>query len=176
MFNRAKIYSFIATITFMAVVAVCCARKSTASTDNDGLNATVQINAIFNVSISPGSVSFGSADPGESTDIKDVAIEAVSNNNQRWSIQMNYESPLTAGTHTIPDDSFKWWADTDGSGQISSGTGYLSTVPFNFYTAGLSEYITTKPVRINLHFRVDVPPFQARGSYSTILIFTMYEG
>jgi hypothetical protein len=146
-----------------------------ASLDDVGLGATVGVNSIFTIEVSPSSLDFGTTDPSNTTPTRNVTVECNTNNNRLWFVQISNISELTSDIYTIPNTEFNWWGSSTGSGSWSPGTGTMSITPYTFYTAGSGEYITTSPVILNLSLNIDIPSSQPAGTYTTTITFTMSE-
>lgn len=148
---------------------------SFASEEKLPVNASVTVNPTFGITVTPPVITFSGVDQGSVTGEETVVVECMTNNNKSWAVAVNCESPLTSGEHIIPNENFLWYATTQGGGTIDEGTGHMDTAPFEFYNAGIDEYITVQPVRIDVTFKVEIPPMQAAGDYTSAVVFTMHE-
>lgn len=156
-------------------IFICPINDLLASQELSNLDASVGVNPVFTITVSPPTLNFGNVDPGTTTEAKDLYVSCVTNNNKPWSVSINIVSELTSGTITIPNDNFNWWGWASGSGTWNAGTGHMATSPFVFYQAGSNDYITSPNVELHLTFNVAIPQNQAAGTYSTTLVLTMTE-
>ena len=147
-----------------------------AAQDEENMGASVSINPVFGIKVSPGSIDFPTIDPGETTEERELIVECSTNTDTPWSLQLSNIAELTSESeaYTIPNDNF-YWEGSGGEGIWYPGTGTMSTTPHKFYGCDGSEYITVAPVEAHLKFKVSIPENQAAGKYNTMLVITMTE-
>jgi hypothetical protein len=143
--------------------------------EDSPMNVSVSINSTFKLSIEPQFIDFGTLDPGETSEVQEIVLTCTTNNNMPWGLSISASAPLTSGNYFIPNESFNFDIVSAGEGMVAMDSGQVDTVPFQFYTAGLDEYITESPVNIALYFSLNVPYGQPAGTYETSVTITMIE-
>ncbi|MDD5423435.1 MAG: hypothetical protein PHT32_08505 [Candidatus Omnitrophica bacterium] len=159
------------------ILLLCLSISShlSASQQDKPLSASVTVNTVFNMSVTPTNIDFGTVDPAAKSSEKSISVSCVTNNNRSWVIMMNALQPPTYQQYTIPYSNFNCAATlSQGSGVITP-TPSLSSTPTNIYAAGADDLITADPVQLNLLMSINVPQMQAAGTYSTIITLTMSE-
>lgn len=162
---------------FKIIILICLSIPSSlhASQQDTPLTATVNVEAVFKISIQTSALDFGTIEPGSSSGKKNVEISCVTNNNRAWSVSLYAQSPLSYEGYEIPNSNFKWETQViNGTGQAAQ-SGVMGITPVNFYIAGMDDYITETPVELVLSLSIDVPQGQVAGRYSTVVVITMHE-
>jgi hypothetical protein len=93
-----------------------------------------------------------------------------------WYLKISDTGPLTYGPYTIPNSNFYWYGYSSGSGTwYGTGEDNLSTAPVLAYSSPSSGLNLPGGTVCQFKFRLDVPPDQEPGPYSTIVQFTVTE-
>lgn len=105
-----------------------------------------------------------------------------------WNTTLQLASPLTAGSATIPTSNVSFKANW-ATPTLLSGTANPRVV-FAWWTSAYQDFWSSRSfvVRNNaanawiigkygaeMHIKIDVPAYQAVGSYTTTLVFTLIE-
>lgn len=104
-------------------------------------------------------------------------VTASSTNGNTWYLKINILRPLTSAEDTIPLEYFKWQATTlNGSGALARPYQFneFSLFPELVYTSSVDENSGTE-VTLQFKYRLKIPEVQIRGSYTTVIRFTLTE-
>ncbi len=138
--------------------------------------------AVLEISTDKKPVSFGLMDLGEEKELGRYGgyhheITARSTNDNTWHLKINIFRPLTSGEHIIPLENFKWrLVSTDGRGALIYPYQYkeFSLSPELIYTS-MSEENNGTRVKFRFKYLLKIPEMQVRGSYTTVIRFTITE-
>ena len=144
------------------------------------VTAKVTVEQVFTLSVDRDAIDFYNMKPGESRyDIPPTGIRVTtkSNTGNPWYLKLRALEPLTSGRNTIPNENFKWYGWTEGSGTwYGTGKDNLLATPVVAYASSLSEGLNAAPGVANVFkFKLDVPQNQAAGNYETTVQFVLTE-
>jgi hypothetical protein len=144
------------------------------------VTARVTVEQVFSISVDRDTIDFYNMKPGESRmDVPPTGIRVTtkSNTGNPWFLKIKAVEPLTSGRNAIPNENFKWYGWTEGSGTwYGTGKENLLATSMVTYASSLSEGLNADPGVANVFkFKLDVPQNQAAGSYESTVQFILTE-
>lgn len=164
-------------IWIAALALAAAGQTARAAMDSHGIAVRLHVNERFGLSLDRSSIDLGRVTAGssaESGDGNSIRIGVKSNHGLPWSILLQ-ASPLVHadGVTRIPEEDFKYVFSrvSEGGGETPlSGSGSpVPTAPQTIFTGGADE----PSAALKLGVRLDVPPGQKAGDYSTTLNLTL---
>ena len=144
------------------------------------VTARVTVEEVFSLSVDRDDVDFSNMKPGDSrVDIpaSGIKVTTKSNSGQPWYLKLRVTEPLSNGRSFIPEENFKWYGWTEGSGTwFGTGKEFLLTTPHIAYASTAAEGLNADPGVANVFkFKLDVPKNQEAGYYETQVQFILTE-
>lgn len=147
------------------------------------INFIVNVDSIFELALDRQTIEIPSVMPGQVVDsIPDnegVKVTVKTNNGEPWYLKIHNLNELSDGKNVIPNQNFYWYGQP---GKNNQGVWYGRNItaftldPVLAYSAGYNEF-NTLPNGLDLFFkfRINVPQKQNRGTYRTVVAFTLTE-
>jgi hypothetical protein len=148
--------------------------------NTESFTVTVHVSPMFQLYIDRGTIDFEEMLPGhekENVPVEGIIVKTKSNTNNPWFLKISNDSPLTSGPNIIPNENFKWYGWTDGSGRwYGTGEDAVSLIPQLVYSSGAGEEHNIPDGTDNhFKFKLKVPPKQKPGKYISRVRLTLTE-
>ena len=146
--------------------------------------------AMFMMQLSDNSIDFGLVNIGESKfgiPADNLKITCVSDQGNRWTLQIKANNDLTSGQYLIPIKNLKWFGtyakSLDGSYLYDNERSFsrdnatsLQLYDSIFYQSdNTGDQVVSSGSSVYLQFGITVPDTQPRGTYLTTVVITMTE-
>ncbi|MBL7081852.1 MAG: hypothetical protein ISS44_04750 [Candidatus Omnitrophica bacterium] len=138
--------------------------------------------AALQISADKKAVSFGLMHLGETKELAqyggyDHELVCSSTNNTTWYVKISLLKPLSSAQDSIPLENFKWQlVASNGNGTIANPYQFkeFSLFPELVYISAPEEN-SGRSVYLQFKYYLKIPEIQTRGSYNTVVRFTMTE-
>jgi len=149
-------------------------------TTTGSVNVSVTVKQMFQLSIDRGTIDFEEMLPGnekENVPVEGVVVTAKCDTGNPWFLKISNNSPLTSGPDMIPNENFKWYGWSDGTGRwYGTGEDALSLTPTLVYSSGAGENNNLPDgTKNHLKFKLKIPPKQRAGKYMSTVKLTLTE-
>ncbi|MCX5726605.1 MAG: hypothetical protein NT030_05455 [Candidatus Saganbacteria bacterium] len=167
-------------LLFAIVSLLLASRSFTASATTPPVVVTLNVNTFISMDLDIRIVDFERMVQGEvKEDVPPQGLQVTCKSNDPdapWYLKISDTSPLTYGPDTIPNSHFYWYGYSSGSGTwYGTGEDNLSTAPVLAYSSPSSGLNLPGGTVCQFKFKLELPPDQEPGPYSTTVQFTMTE-
>lgn len=136
------------------------------------VDVSVNVNGIWSLALSSGTVNFGNMDPGANAT---AGVTATVRTNQKvaWYLKLNKDQDLTHtvdATETIPSANFLY---TGSGGAGPWVTGQFNLSPSLGYTATVAEQKAAAGVALTTTYDLTIPADAVAGTYTNTITYTL---
>ena len=154
------------------VVALFAGMAMAQADETATVDVSVNVNGIWSIALSSGTVDFGNMDPGANAT---AGVTATVRTNQKiaWYLKLNKDQDLTHtvdGTETIPSASFLY-AGSGGAGTWVDGEFPLAATIG--YTATVAERKAAAGIALTTTYDLTIPAEAVAGTYTNTITYTL---